>query len=198
MHTYRAAYTCTRDTWNTLWGTRTADQCSVTARAQRQLRQVLLSSYSGCQGLSGGRCAQLSAAHAKPGADSTTCSAQEWRDTGEVFSALQSGDDSATGGSTGQMAAAVDARPRRKTCSAGNRNLAGILLSSVWPLARRMSHETKGYAASVPPPHGFTCSVRWPRAAAQVCQQHTRSAQTGRGRTLQVARQTQRLPGATA
>lgn len=74
---------------------------------------MLLSSYSGCQGLSSGRCAQLSAAHVKPGADSTTCSAHEWRDTGEVFSALQSGDDSATGGSTGQMAAAVDAAPRR-------------------------------------------------------------------------------------
>lgn len=48
-----------------------------------------MSSYRACQGLSAGRCAQLSWAHVNPGAESTTCSAQEWRDTGEVFSALQ-------------------------------------------------------------------------------------------------------------
>lgn len=53
--------------------------------------QPLTSSYRGCQGLSAGRCAQLSGSHVEPGADSTTCSAHECRETGEVFSALRQG-----------------------------------------------------------------------------------------------------------
>jgi hypothetical protein len=53
--------------------------------------QPMTSSYRGCQGLSAGRCAQLSGSQVDPGADSTTCSAHECRETGEVFSALRQG-----------------------------------------------------------------------------------------------------------
>jgi hypothetical protein len=48
---------------------------------------LLASSYKGVHGISGRRCAQLSSAHTYGAALSTTCSAHECRDTGEVFSA---------------------------------------------------------------------------------------------------------------
>jgi hypothetical protein len=75
------------NTWShhVMWAASATQINTGTARPH----QLLVSSYRGCQGLSAGRCAQLSLSHANPGADSTTCSAQECRETGEVFSALQ-------------------------------------------------------------------------------------------------------------